>query len=297
MPSIANIQSTLEAIEQNTLLWDEAQFAARTDMLHMMEGQLLDALDALAAAQPHDPQITALHARAHALYAAFTRINEQMFQRLRTQIAAGNCDHATLWQTFLRNSAPHPTDDLQYDSLDVLVNGIVRAEAPPEEPAALEAEMVGYQPTPMRLVLDMVQRAQLGSGDVFYDLGSGLGHVPIVVSLLSGARAVGIEVDPGLCAYARRCATALSVNTVEFRNEDARTAAFAGGTVFFLYTPFRGTMLRTVLDRLHMEAEQRPIRICTYGPCTATVAQQRWLASTDHDPAAHTAIVLFESNP
>jgi len=32
-----------------------------------------------------------------------------------------------------------------------------------------------------------------------------------------------------------------------------------------------------VLDSLRREAARREIRICTYGPCTPTVAEERWL--------------------
>ena len=46
-----------------------------------------------------------------------------------------------------------------------------------------------------------------------------------------------------------------------------------------LYTPFSGTILRTVLDSLRREAARREIRIATYGPCTPTVAEDGWLAA------------------
>ena len=67
--------------------------------------------------------------------------------------------------------------------------------------------MVFYQPTPGRIIFELVERAALQKHDTFYDLGSGLGQVVILVSLLSGARAKGIEFDPAYCEYARRCAT------------------------------------------------------------------------------------------
>jgi len=49
------------------------------------------------------------------------------------------------------------------------------------------------------------------------------------------------------------------------------------GTVFYLYTPFTGGILRTVLDRLRREAARRAIRVCTFGPCAVTVAEEGWL--------------------
>lgn len=289
-----NIQACIEAMEQNTALHEAEQFRERADLLDAMELQVFDALAALAAAQPYDAHISALHARALVLQNTLAGENEQFCDRLRAHIAAGSYDHGALLQMFIRNSSPHPNDDLLYDSLDTLVNGIMRAESPPEVGATLAPEMVGYQPTPARLIVELVQRAQLNHTDVLYDIGSGLGHVALVVALLSGARTVGIEVDAGYCAYARRCAALLHLDQVEFRNEDARIANFSDGTLFYLYTPFHGTMLQAVLDRLRNEAEQRPIRICAYGPCATTIAQQSWLIP-NHDSIRSSMLSFFHS--
>jgi hypothetical protein len=47
--------------------------------------------------------------------------------------------------------------------------------------------------------------------------------------------------------------------------------------VFYLYTPFTGTILRDVLYRLKREAADREIRVCTLGPCTLIVEKEPWL--------------------
>lgn len=72
-----------------------------------------------------------------------------------------------------------------------------------------------------------------------------------------------------------------------------READLSAGTVFFLYTPFTGAILRTVLDRLRHEARRRPIRICSYGPCTPLIAQELWLETNSELTTDH--IVLFRS--
>ncbi len=205
MLTIANIEARIEAMEQHTALHEVEQFRERADLLDEQE-QILDALAVLAADQPRDTHISALHARAMVLQHMLASKNQQFCEQLRARIAAGSYDRDVLLQTFMGNSSPHPNDDFSYDSLDVLINGLVRADQPPETGLVLEREMVGYQPTPARLIVELVQRAQLEHGDTFFDVGSGLGHVAVVVALLSGARTVGIEVDAGYCAYARRCA-------------------------------------------------------------------------------------------
>jgi hypothetical protein len=66
----------------------------------------------------------------------------------------------------------------------------------------------------------------------------------------------------------------------------------SSGTVFYLYTPFRGVILRTVLDRLRAEANTRAIRVCTFGPCTPTIAAESWLAL---DPTESGYVSVFRS--
>jgi hypothetical protein len=70
-------------------------------------------------------------------------------------------------------------------------------------------------------------------------------------------------------------------------------ADLSAGTVFYLYTPFTGSILSSVLSRLRREAAARPIRICTYGPCTSAVAGESWLEATAA-PVPH-RIALFRS--
>jgi precorrin-6B methylase 2 len=52
-----------------------------------------------------------------------------------------------------------------------------------------------YLPTPMDVVVKMLDIAGVGEGDVVYDLGSGDGRI-IIEAARRGAFAVGVEVDP-----------------------------------------------------------------------------------------------------
>ncbi len=157
--------------------------------------------------------------------------------------------------------------------------------------------MVPYQPTPARVILELIDRADIRPDDIFYDLGSGLGQVPILVNLLTGARARGIEAEPGYCVFARRCAERLNTPQVQFLNIDAREADYAEGTVFYLYTPFTGKMLEQVLSRVAAQTGLRRIRLVSYGPCAAAVSRQGWLRCLDRvcgEPEFELAV--FESH-
>lgn len=101
--------------------------------------------------------------------------------------------------------------------------------------------------------------------------------MPLLAAICTGARAIGIEWQAAYVEAARQCAHELRLARVGFEQGDVRDADLSEGSVFYLYTPFEGAMLREVLERLRNEAGQRAIRLCTLGPCTATIAGEAWL--------------------
>ena len=115
----------------------------------------------------------------------------------------------------------------------------------------------------------------------------------MLVNLLTGMAARGVEVEPAFVDFATAQATSLQLNAVTFLNCDARTADYRDGTIFFLFTPFCGDMLRTVLARLQEVAADHPIRICTFGPCTPRVAEQGWLRPCHGNPQHEYQLVIF----
>jgi len=147
----------------------------------------------------------------------------------------------------------------------------------PGQTKDLEPEMVYYQKTPARIIFNLAEKSHFMKEDVFFDLGSGLGQVAILVNLLTGIKVKGIEFEPAFCDYARNCATELNLPNVAFINSDAREADYSRGTIFFMFTPFKGEILQKVLEILRKESLLRKIKIITYGPCTAQVALQSWL--------------------
>ena len=185
------------------------------------------------------------------------------------------------------------TGGLGYDYLDDLILGVLRFEETGAAIAPATPEMVFYQPTPARHIFDLIHRTALAEQDVLIDLGSGLGHVPLLAAICTKARSIGIEREPVYVDVARHSAEALNLRSVTFIQQDAREAKLSAGTVFYLYTPFTGNILRSVLDALQHEGERRTIRICTFGPCTATVAEEHWLEAIGVPQADRVA--LFRS--
>ena len=74
----------------------------------------------------------------------------------------------------------------------------------------------------------------------------------------------GIEIQPALVERARRVSTELRLD-VSYIQADARHADLADGTVFFLYVPFTGSVLRDVLRNLRRVATDHAIVVCSLG--------------------------------
>lgn len=294
------IHSELEAIEQAAALRAEQNFDSRAEAIDYIEFNVIDRIEGLLQTLDPSEELVALKQDAQRVKRQLEAIDAALFQHLRADIRNGNCTGAALKALIdthvgRDSSASPPQAAPGYDSLDLFVNGLLLTQPAPTETTAREPEMVFYQKTPAKVIFELVVQAQLSHQDIFYDLGSGLGHVPILVHLLSGVAARGIEVEPAYCAYARACAADLNLPRVTFIQADARTAELSAGTVFFMYTPFEGEMLHAVLERLRGEARHRMIRLFTYGPCTAQVARQRWLTRVDHHGPHSDRLAMFRS--
>jgi hypothetical protein len=270
-------------MEENDGLYGETAFADRVEAQDFLEFHILARIAALEVTSGSSERLATLKRRAELVEDRLEEVDRRLFEKLRTEVRSGGCRGASLRRRLAEYGDCSAGEGARtapgYDTLDLLVNGLLLLDAPPAETKEREPEMVFYQPTPARVVLQVVEKAGLGDNDVFYDLGSGLGQVRILVNLLTGARAKGIEFEPAYCDYARQCAAVLDLPRVEFINLDARAADYSDGTAFFLYTPFRGEMLRQVLERLEQHTRARMVGIYTYGPCTPEVSGQKWLTS------------------
>jgi SAM-dependent methyltransferase len=102
--------------------------------------------------------------------------------------------------------------------------------------APLRKPDVRYEPSPHRVVREMLELARVGPADIVYDLGSGDGRIPIAAARDFGARGVGIEIDPKLVARASDNAREAGVaDRVQFRNEDLFEADISEATVVMLF--------------------------------------------------------------
>jgi SAM-dependent methyltransferase len=126
------------------------------------------------------------------------------------------------------------------------------------------AGLIGYHASGVAPIIHALVEVPVGRDDVVVDLGAGLGKVVLLASLLTGARSRGIELQPALVQRARSAAARLGV-PVEIAQGDVRDAPLEDGTVFFLYAPFHGPVLRDVFGRLRAVASRRAIVVCALG--------------------------------
>jgi SAM-dependent methyltransferase len=110
---------------------------------------------------------------------------------------------------------------------------------------------VPYVPTPPEVVDRMLEIAQVKSGDVIYDLGSGDGRIIIQAAKRYGVKGVGIEIDADLVQKAKDNAFKEKVeHLVEFRAEDALKVDVSRATVVTLYMlPEFNAKLRPIFDK------------------------------------------------
>jgi hypothetical protein len=273
----------IEAIKNNEKLYQTDNFNLRSQAIDDIDFHIIDRLETLP-----DNGAQTLKQHAESVKLGLEAVDAQMFKQLREKISGGKLNTELLIRLFseyfdndLYSFIEHNKSG--YDNLDIFFNGLLAGQNLPIETKAREPEMVFYQKTPARLILALIERAGFTPHDVFYDLGSGLGQVSILVNLLTGVTATGVEFEPAFCDYAKTCARAINLTDVHFINLDARNADYSTGTVFFMYTPFEGKIMQAVLKKLSVEAKSRIIKVFTYGPCTIEVSKQNWLIQTSGD--------------
>jgi SAM-dependent methyltransferase len=93
-----------------------------------------------------------------------------------------------------------------------------------------------WLPTGTDLVTAMLKTANVGSSDLVYDLGAGDGKIAIAAAKEFGAKAVGIEYNKDMAAYAQRNAKQSGVgHLVKIIHGDIFVEDFSKATVVTLY--------------------------------------------------------------
>ena len=225
---VQTIQTTLYQIEQQDTLWDDNGFVERVKALDVLNQYVLERIENLMYVHGYRGDLADLYRRAEHLRQRLQAANAELFGQLWEQLVAPGTPIGALHdlcETYVGRTAytkRRPGHDDGY--LDVFVNGMMGIGQTPEETINLQSGMIGYIPTPACAIFALLEHARLDASDIFYDLGSGLGRVALLVGLLTPAQARGIEIEPAFCAYAQQRAQALHLPRVTFINCDVRAA-------------------------------------------------------------------------
>jgi len=159
---------------------------------------------------------------------------------------------------------------------DAWLDAVLELDEVPDDGPALPKGGVPYLPCPVEAVLRAVEEAGVDERDVFVDVGQGVGRVTALVHLLTGAAAIGVEIQPQLVAASRLLLARTGLERVSVVEGDAAelVAQLPVGTVFFLYCPFGGARLERTLASLEAVARSRPLRLCTVD---LPLPQRAWL--------------------
>lgn len=276
---LSEIESIIQDVESNTALHEETNFGGRTDAIDFIDFHIIDRIEGLMQKAELKTELVILMQRAEKAKFELEKVDANLFKQIREKIKTGAYNKVSFKKMIVRYNGTeiYPTDQIGYDNLDAFINGLLCDKTIPEATIDRLPEMVFYQQTPTRIIFEMAEQADLKPNDLFFDLGSGLGQVAILVNLISGATVKGIEFEPAYYSYAKTCASQLNLPQVEFINSDALKWDYSLGTVFFMYTPFEGSMLQDMLKILQKESQKRRIIIFTYGPCSPLVARENWL--------------------
>lgn len=174
----------------------------------------------------------------------------------RAEVSSGGLRGAALLERL--RSVPFSDRDAWVDEL------LAIEDASPADVPDLPRGSVPYLPCGVDEIVAMVEEVPVRADDQLVDLGAGLGRAVLLGHLLSGARAVGVEIQEPLVRSARARCAELALDDISFVHADAADIEL-DGSVFFLYAPFNGEMLARVVRRLEDVARRRPIAVCAVG--------------------------------
>jgi SAM-dependent methyltransferase len=176
-------------------------------------------------------------------------------QAIRALIEGGGHDSSRFHAALL---------DVPPDQRDAWLDLSLGLDELPDDGPELPKGCVPYLPCSVADLLRVVDHAPIRASDVFVDIGSGVGRAAAFIHLLTGASAIGLEIQPQLVVSARALAARLLISRIpSVQGDAAQLAGFiAIGTVFFLYCPFSGERLAKLLAELEAIARTRTICVC-----------------------------------
>jgi SAM-dependent methyltransferase len=125
------------------------------------------------------------------------------------------------------------------------------------------ADPVAYEPVDYLLLRRYMRPVKLGSDDVVYDIGCGMGRMLCLFARRNVKQVVGIEYDARLADIARLNVASMRGRKapIEVRQGDAIEADYDAATVIWMFNPFGPQTMSLVLDRVGESLQRVPRRL------------------------------------
>jgi predicted RNA methylase len=128
-------------------------------------------------------------------------------------------------------------------------------------------DALAYIPTQIAPLRTVLRKLDLPKDGVFIDLGSGKGRVLLIAAQSGFQKVIGVEFSGQLCeiarenvkAFVRRTQTTAQIEVVE--SDVATWPIDCRYSVFFMFHPFKRTVLARFLDNLQSSLTQFPRKI------------------------------------
>jgi hypothetical protein len=168
---------------------------------------------------------------------------------------------------------------------DHFVEEVLGIAYPPLDETAVAQEVVGYAPSGYDEIVHALDVTKLGPSERFLDIGSGTGKAVLLAALLTGAASTGIEREAPLNDVAVDAARELRLEHVRFTRGDAREIALDDVDVFFMYLPFTGAPLETMMSRISETVARRSPNAPRPFLCAGALDAGRWPELVSAGPA------------
>jgi precorrin-6B methylase 2 len=125
---------------------------------------------------------------------------------------------------------------------------------------ARHKDSIIYQGADYWNIRRVIHTLQPQGNDVFYDIGCGMGRCLCMFARLPLRSVVGIELDRSLAQAALSNAARLrgKRTAIEVRCQDAATADYSAGTIYFFYFPFGTETMRDVIESIKQSIDENP---------------------------------------
>ena len=161
---VAGLYADLRIIEEDESLFVAANFIGRSEAIDFIDFHIIDRISGLLLQYGSRAGLELLRERAERIKAELEEIDNCLFERVRSAIAAG-VPPGSSFEGMIRclggAGAEHRRDEMGYDQLDAFVNGLFSDCPLPAETKELMPGMVSYHKTPVRVVFELVEMAKM----------------------------------------------------------------------------------------------------------------------------------------